>query len=247
VLAACALLLPSPSRAGYLPLTLDPSGPTTEAVFGSLFYTASSGDFNANGFLVTSLTQTGPKPTLNGFFTPSSSLTIDLTVDSNGNFVSNGLGFLLNGEVDFYDPTFTTIIESVGDSNNPLLLSGTFTNFGLAPGSPNNVPGGAPTTFDMLFRATGGLLTSQPLVENNGKPVYSVGQTLGVILVAEDATNGSLGDFKSDFSSDSVKADAGPPAVPAPPAAVLALIGSAVLLGRSALRRREAFARTSDR
>ncbi len=239
--AACALLLPATGRADYLPIQYDPNGPTIDSAWGNgmegtLTYNSTTGQFHSESV---PLSITRLDPFLLGQFS-SGTVSIDLKVDKNGNFVSNGTGYLLTGEMDFYDPTYTNVIETVGDSTtNPVLLSGDFTAFGLAPGS---TAGDDTVQFNALFQVTGGLLTTQPLTENNNSPLYSVNEVLGVMIFAENTQNSpSLGEFSADFSSDSVKADAGP-VVPVPPAAVLALTGAAVLFGRAAVRRRKPLA-----
>jgi PEP-CTERM motif len=232
LVAVCALLLPTPGRAGFLTIQPDPNGPTIDSAYpyGTLTYNAASGNFHSD-----SLAQFLARldPSLFGVFDPSSTVSIDLFVDTSGNFVSNGTGFVLTGEVDFYDPTLTTVIGSVSGD----LLDGTITAFGAAPPGPE--PGGVPGLFNGLFVIQGGQLT-QPvtLFDMSTLSVYSLGQIGYFQLTAEDAFSGTLGDFSSSFSSTTGKAEAGPVAVPEPATVSLSLLGAGVLLGGAALRRR---------
>ena len=226
------LLLSTPGRAALLTFQLDPNGPTIQSAFGTLAYEAAGGNFHSDS---APLSLTRIEPPLNGLFA-SGNVGIDLFVDRGGNFLSNGSGFVLTGEVDFFDPTFTTLLGSVGDSTNPVLLSGPVLDFGAAPPGPE--PGGVPGLFNGLFVMQGGLLT-RPVTFNDGSRVsiFGPGQVGGFLLTAEHATSGTLGDFGASFSSDSVKDLEGALAVPPPPAAALGLLGAGLLLGPAALRR----------
>jgi hypothetical protein len=231
------LLLSTPGRAALLTFQLDPNGPTIQSAFGTLAYEAAGGNFHSDSV---PLSLTRIIPPLNGLFA-SGNVSIDLLVTKSGNFLSNGSGFVLTGEVDFFDPTFTTLLGSVGDSTNPVLLSGPIVDFGAAPPGPE--PGGVPGLFNGLFVMQGGLLT-QPVTLNDGSKVsiFSPGQVGGFLLTAEDSTSGTLGDFSSSFSSDSVKDLEGQEIVPQPATVTLGLLGAGVLLGWAVLGRRRPLA-----
>ena len=231
------LLLSTPGRAALLTFQLDPNGPTIQSAFGTLAYEAAGGNFHSDSV---PLSLTRIIPPLNGLFA-SGNVSIDLLVTKSGNFLSNGSGFVLTGEVDFFDPTFTTLLGSVGDSTNPVLLSGPIVDFGAAPPGPE--PGGVPGLFNGLFVMQGGLLT-QPVTLNDGSKVsiFSPGQVGGFLLTAEDSTSGTLGDFSSSFSSDSVKDLEGQEIVPQPATVTLGLLGAGVLLGWAVIGRRRPLA-----
>ena len=231
------LLLSTPGRAALLTFQLDPNGPTIQSAFGTLAYEAAGGNFHSDS---APLSLTRIEPPLNGLFA-SGNVSIDLLVTKGGNFLRSGSGFVLTGEVDFFDPTFTTLLGSVGDSTNPVLLSGPVVDFGAAPPGPE--PGGVPGLFNGLFVMQGGLLT-RPVTFNDGSTVsvFSPGQVGGFLLTAEHATSGTLGDFSSSFSSDSVKDLEGKEIVPEPATVTLGLLGAGVLLGWAVIGRRRPLA-----
>jgi hypothetical protein len=160
------------------------------------------------------------EPAMNGMAT----LSFGLTVDRNGNFVSNGTGVALTGGVD---------IDGDGtDDASGTLLTGAITAFGAGPAGPPTVG------FNGLFRVTGGLLTSPVILSDGGKlpaqfPIGSVG---GFIVFAEDVTSGILGDFAASFASDRVKPNLGL-AIPEPGSLMLALAGTVALGGYGLVRR----------
>jgi hypothetical protein len=229
--ALCALLLPAPGRAGFLPVTLDDNGPTILSAWpdGTLSYNATTLRFHSDSL---PLVISRINPPLFGLF-DSGNVSIDLLVDHNGNFISNGTGFALTGGVDLDG-------DGIDDASGTL-LTGTITAFGL--GTP---PGPPTVDFDGKFVITGGQFT-QPIPLSGGgtePPLFSVGQTGGFILSAESVTSGTLGNFNSSFSSDTGKDLEGPLAasVPQPAAISLGLLGVGVVLGWAALRRRSPLA-----
>jgi hypothetical protein len=209
------LLTAAPGRAGLLQFQLG-----TPVVFsgnGSLTYNATTGEFQST---LTPLTYNSPSLP-GGFvtFSGQGQTTIDLFVNHNGNFQNNGTGFTLTGQVTLGTHTF-----------NDTLLTGDITAFGAdAAGPPTRA-------FNGLFTITGGQLT-----QNNGG--FTVGETGGFILFAENVTSGTLGDFTQSFTSSSVKGPAGP-AVSGPEPATLLLglvgVGGLLLAGRGRKRRRRA-------
>ena len=232
VAAACALLLPAPGRAATLPIVLDPNGPTIDSAYpdGTLSYDRGTGNFHSDSV---PLSITRIDPFVFGQFS-SGNVSIDLFVDTSGNFVSNGSGFVLTGGVD---------LDGDGtDDATGTLLTGTITGFGADPAGPPTV------AFNGTFVITGGSFT-QPIPLSGGgtqDPLFNVGDIGGFFLFAESVTSGTLGDFSASFSSDSGK-DLEGPVLPAPPGAVLALIGAGMLLSRSTLRRRKLLAALCNR
>ncbi len=202
-LGALALVLgvllwsPATARAGLLPINYIPNSPQVGGSNGSIAYTASTGDFKV-ALSAASLQYTAPLILKAPFFaTFTGVLSIDLTVDHNGNFVANGTGVSLTG---------TLTLSKLQDGATPVtfsgtLLTGTVTNFGAQMAGPPSL------SFDGYFSVTGGALT-QTMTDSKGNSVFggfSVGQLGGFQLVAENVTSGTLGDFTSSFSSSSVK------------------------------------------
>lgn len=217
------LLLPPPGRAGLVPVTLDPNGPTIDSFDGgTLTYNALTGNFHSD---------TTPL-SLSGTFLPGSpivfdlgfpsDLSIDLTVNHAGNLVGTGT-FQLTGALD---------LDGDGtDDASGTLLTGTITDFGANRGPPTD-------PFDGIFRITGGLLTAPVSLSGGGSESvgFHVGQAGGFFLFAEDVTQGTLGDFSHSFASDSAKSEVGV-VVPEPATAVLGLLGGVLLACRVAGRR----------
>ena len=227
-LGAFYLLVPSIGRAGLLPVSFQPQGPVISGSGGDLTYNAASGDFNAT-LTGSSLIYAAPFVQSGGFSQFSGSLTIDLQVNNNGQFVANGTGVSLTGAVTINGATFT------GTTANPL-LTGSITAFGSdAAGPPTE-------TFDGYFTITGGTLT-QTQLGSGGMPVFGGfpdGSPGAFILSAENVTSGTLGDFSSDFSSSSVKPEFGP-TVPGPSSLTL-LLTTAFALGAWGLLRKRLLA-----
>jgi hypothetical protein len=236
-LSVPSLLAPSTCHADLVPITL--GAPTISGSGGHLSYNASTGDFNetlsgptlayAAPFL--KLTNGVPLPAL---FTGT--LSIDLTVNQSGNFVSNGAGFTLTGKItmNLQDGGQVTF----GTSSSSVLLTGTITAFGAQAAGPPTL------TFDGTFTVTGGALT-QTLTDTKGNPVfggYTVGASGGFLLSVENVTGGTLGDFTHNFSSSSVKPTIGV-LVPEPNSLVLLLTGAVALLGWRASRVRRRLSR----
>jgi hypothetical protein len=221
------LLAPSVARAGFLPITFAPGAPIISGSNGSLTYNASTGDFSA--------TVTAPTLTYAASFVnpprdialiTSPKLTIDLTVDTSGNFVASGTGLSLLGSISFALADGGSVTFAGTSTANPL-LSGTITNFGAQPAGPPSL------SFDGTFAITGGALTTTQ-IDSKGNPVFGgfpLGGPGGFILVAENVTGGTLGDFSRSFSSSSVKPTVGDLAVPEPDSLALLLTGAAALLG----------------
>jgi hypothetical protein len=205
-----------------------------------LNYTASSGVFHAsllepaNDPLFNSLIYLSRATGLNPVFldpdtTGSAGLTIDLIVNQNGNFAGPGAGVRLTGAIDFNGDG----IDDVSSTAASPLLAGTITAFGTDPAGP-------PTrSFDGYFRVTGGLLTSPITIIGTGQiipPEFGVGSQGGFFISAENVTNGILGNYTQNFSSDRTKPLIG--AVPEPGGLVLALSGATTLCGFGWVRRR---------
>jgi hypothetical protein len=207
------LLAPSLCRAGpLLPVELQQDAPMVSGSNGSLTYAAATGDFHA-ALTGSSLVYAAPSVTPRGFAPFSGSLTMDMIVDHNGNFVSNGSGMVLTGSVTINGAVFTGT-----------LLTAKVTAFGADDAGPPN------RTFDGLFEITGGALTTtQP--GTGGQDVFggfSVGSTGGFSLFAENVTGGTLGDFTQNFASTGNKPLIGV-LTPEPSTLVLALTGAAGL------------------
>jgi hypothetical protein len=224
--AFLCLLLASPARAGLLPIQLrDPEGPITLGLGGTLTYTydslAGTGLFHAETFPV-ALAFESPVP---WDITPGLS-TIDLVVDSSGNFVANGSGVMLMGAINF-DGDLT-------DDVSGELLYGRVLDFGFGADE------GQPGTFNGIFEIEGGALTETILLSGGGSlaAMFRVGQDLGGFFVfAEGASAGELGVFTADFASDTVKDNLGV-VVPSPPAWILGLLGTCLLVGYRRFARR---------
>jgi hypothetical protein len=207
------LVAPPLCRAGpLLPLDFQPGAPNVSGSNGSLTYNAATGDFQA-ALTGASLVYSAPSVAPRGFVPFSGSLMMDLTVDHNGNFVSNGTGLVLTGTVTINGAIFTGT-----------LLTAKITAFGADDAGP-------PTrAFDGLFEITGGALTTtQPGTGgqdvSGGFPVGSLG---GFMLSAEDVTSGTLGDFTRSFSSTTNKPLIGV-LTPEPSTIALVLTGAAGL------------------
>jgi hypothetical protein len=230
VLAAVSLLLVPPAcRAEFL---LDT--PIVTSVNGTLEYTASTGNFHTQSQATIIANPDYPGGSAS-FVTPGQ-VTIDFFVDKTGKFVSNGLGFQMSGSLDFSGHGTVTGV----------LLTGTIILFEAPP------PGPPPQTFGGLFAITGGLLT-QDIVLNDGETVFGgfpVGAFGGFILIAENVSQGTLGDFADDFASTSVKDQEGVAGVPQPSSWALALLGSTELgildFIRRRRRKREAASRVAS-
>jgi hypothetical protein len=228
------LLSPSVAHAAFLPISFAPGAPTISGSNGTLSYNAATGDFSES-LTGASLVYAAPFVLPRGFATFSGSLAIDLKVDKGGNFVSNGNGLLLTGTVTINGATF-----SGPTAANPL-LSGTITNFGAPPAGPPSL------TFDGTFVVTGGVLT-QTMTGTGGQPVFGgfpVGGPGGFLLVAENVTGGTLGDFTQSFSSSSVKPTVGDLVVPQPGSLVLLLTGAVLLAGGARAKLRLTARRTA--
>jgi hypothetical protein len=221
-LALGVTLLPAPSacRADLLPVTFAPGAPIVSGSNGSLSYNASTGDFHTT-LMAPSLVYAAPFVQPRGFAVFSGSFTLDLLVDQAGNFVANGTGLTLTGNVTINGANFS----------GPL-LTGTLTGFGAQAAGPPSL------SFDGTYTITGGLLT-QTKTGTGGSQVfggYPLGQAGGFILVAENVTGGTLGDFTQNFSSGSVKPQVGVLA-PGPSAWALFLTGAVALAGWRGMRR----------
>lgn len=212
----CALLLAATSsRADLIPITLDPNGPTISGeIGGTLSYDAATGEF---------LSQTIPTvlggstvPSMLAFFDFTGTTSIDLFVNADGSFRGNGGGLSISGG---------SLTLADGTTVTGPFLTGTITAFGAQPA-------GVPTlTFDGLFQVTGGSLTA-PIALNSGgslPALFTVGQTGGFFVSAEDVTSGTLGDFTSSFSSDSVKDQEGA-IVPEPSSLFLGFASTSLVL-----------------
>ena len=234
-----ALLLPAaPGRADpLLNITLADS-PTVQSIpgtpigftSGGITYNATTGEFRSDTIPVVVNANTLPMGF--GLFDLSlpGAATIDLFVNKNGSFVSSGLGYRLTGSVDL-DGDGTN--DVTGTNANPLLF-GPVVAFGGDQFESN--PPGIPTiTFDGMFVIQGGLLT-QPVMLSGGGSVsvgFMVGQRGGFFLDAENQSSPTpppfvLGNFMTNFASDTVK-DLEGVAIPAPPSAVLAVLGAGLL------------------
>ncbi|HZU37999.1 MAG TPA: hypothetical protein VFA18_18910 [Gemmataceae bacterium] len=216
-LVAAALFLVGPAsvcRAGLVPLPWDLSRPFIEGAKGTLAYDAKTQDFQAS--LVPLVYVLPPQYVL---FSGSAKETIDLRVDHQGQFVSNGGGFTLTGALDLDG-------DGHPDVSGPQpLLTGTITAFGADAAGPPTI------AFDGLFTITGGLLT-QPVSLTGGGTLsapFTVGASGGFLLNAETVQRGTLADFSKDFSSTTVKPLTGQVIVPEPPAWALALAGAVFL------------------
>jgi hypothetical protein len=211
------LALGSPQcHADLLQFGFEPNGPIITGIAGNLTYSAATGNFHSTAVAITYAP--APAPGGAAFFSPGSRITIDLFVDTSGAFKNNGTGITITGSLDL-DGDGTPDVSSV-------LLAGAITAFGAQPASP-------PTwTADGLFTVQGGALTQNNIPLSGGGSTsggFSIGEIGGFILFAENVTSGNLGDFNQSFSSNSVKTQLGPVAVPEPPAWVTCLTGAAML------------------
>jgi hypothetical protein len=222
---------PASSHATLITSSYVPGGPTFQAVGGTLTYDSGTKVFDAS-LLPVVYTPAGSPGNL-VFFDPTTpdgnlSLTVDLRVDNNGKFLSNGSGVTLVGALDF---------DSDGtDDANGTLLTGNILAFGA--GNPGQTPGSLPYPFNGLFKVTGGLL-SQPVPLTGGGTLaaeFPVGTLGGFNLSAETQVSGIVGNFAQSFSASNVKSDTGIVA-PEPSGILMALIGSATLAGCALVRR----------
>lgn len=231
-LGTLLLLEPSIGYADLLPVQFYPNSPVVSGSGGSLTYNSTTGDFDVT-LTSRSLVYAAPFVLPRGFALFNGSLSIDLDVDKNGNFVANGTGVELTGTVIINGTTFT------GTPANPL-LTGDITAFGSEAAGP-------PTrTFDGLFTIDGGLLTAPP-PPGSGAVFggFPLGATGGFLLSAENATSGTLGDFIADFKSSSVKPSVGV-ATPEPSSLALVLAAAGVLGAWGLRRKRRPQARATD-
>ncbi len=223
----CALLLAAaPSRADLIPITLDPNGPTIQGVSGTLSYNAGTGEFQSQTTPADLGAASLPSPSF-ALFDFTGITTIDLFVNkTNGSFLGNGSGLSVSGGS-------LTLPDGTTVTGPGPYLTGTITAFGADP------PGPATRNFDGLFQVTGGSLTA-PIALNSGgslPALFTVGQTGGFFVSAEDVTSGTLGDFTSSFSSDSVKDEEGALIVPEPSSLFVGLAGTGLVLGWVAARK----------
>jgi hypothetical protein len=223
-LAAGLLLLlitPICRASGPLNIDFDPNAPIILSIGGTLSYDAGSGKFHSESDALTYNSNNVP----NGFATftgtnPPNKVIIDLNVNPDGSFNSNGTGIVITGSLDL-DGDGT--VDVSGGKSNPLLF-GSITNFGSDPAGPPTV------TFQGLFSIDGGQLT-QDIPLSGGGSVFGGFPKGGIgafILFAENVTSGTLGDFSSSFSSNSVKDNEGV-FIPEPATAALGLVGAAML------------------
>jgi hypothetical protein len=224
----CALLLAAaPSWAGGLiPITLDPNGPTIQGVDGTLSYNAGTNEFQSQ--TTPAVLGASSLPSMLAFFDFTGTTTIDLFVNADGSFNRNGSGLSISGG---------TLTLSDGTVVSGPFLTGTITAFGADP------PGPPTRNFDGLFDVLGGSLTA-PIALNSGgslPALFTEGQTAGFFVSAEDVTSGTLGDFTSSFSSDSVKDEVGA-LIPEPSSLFLGLTGTGLVLGWVAARKAAATA-----
>jgi hypothetical protein len=217
IVCAAGLLLLGPGRlcqgGDLLAFQLDPNGPAVAGINGRLTYNAATGEFSAS---VVPLTFSSLDLPGGGFlrFTGGTE-TIDLFVNPDGSFRTDGTGMQLDGTL------------SIGGTTiSGTLLQGGITAFGAeSPGPPVRM-------FNGLFDITGGLLTAPiPLLGGGTLPSQFPlgGAAGGFILFAETATQGTLGDFTRDFDSSKLKKIDGLALVPEPASWVLSLIAGLVL------------------
>jgi len=214
-MAASLLLLLAPlvCRADSLSVTVGP--PTILGFNGSLSYDATSGIFHSDLQGLAFIAPNVPNGSGFAFFDPfPGALSVDLVLNPNGSFNRNGAGISVTGGLDLTGPGSSDV--------NGSLLTGNIISFG------SGTPGPPTVSFDGLFVITGGLLTQDVPLSGGGTypAAFPVGALGGFILDAESVTGGTLGDFSSSFSSDSVKGIEGL-ATPEPVSAILALVGVA--------------------
>jgi hypothetical protein len=217
-------LAPSVSRAGLLTLQesspdimgdsgLAPVNPQNASAFDLLSYFVSSGEFTSTGPAL-SITEN------NGLFAfiNSGMITIDLYVDSSGNFFSSGTGVTVTGDID------------IGNTDvSGTLLQGTITAFGAEPAGP------ATWSANGLFTISYGLLTQ---TQGTLPALFTVGQQAGFTVSSEYSYGGNsnpgeslfLGDFTQDFYGTSDKPEVFN-LVPVPPTLQLILLGGGLLAG----------------
>jgi hypothetical protein len=216
------LVAASSCRADLLLIPPEPTSPVIASFNGHLSYNATSRIFHSDS---NPLSFTDPAFGTS-LFSGAGQVTIDLTVDHNGNFISSGTGFRLTGSLD---------LDSDGTPDvSGTLLFGTITAFGAdAPGPPSR-------EFDGLFTIEGGQLTQNIPLSGGGTRFggFSVGETGGFLLFAENVTSGTLGDFSHDFASSNVKDNEFGTAVPEPSSFVLVLVGGCLLAGLGCFRKR---------
>jgi len=218
-LAVLPLVPTNSCKADLLPFTLSSDHPVTLGINGTLTYDLATGQFHSETDLLTYSANFLP----NGFVFYSSGRTvIDLFVDTAGNRLPGGSGLTMTGELDLDEDG---IDDVSGDAISPLLF-GRVLAFGAEPAGP-------PTrVFNGLWEIEGGALTG-PIALSGGGSVFGgfpqgTEPPGGFFLFAENASNGTLGDFTADFSSDSVKDNVGVP-VPEPGSMALMLVGAALV------------------
>jgi hypothetical protein len=191
-------------------------------VSGTLSYDAGTGEFQSQ--TIPAVLGAASLPGMLALFDLTGSTTIDLFVNPDGSFNRNGSGLSISGG---------TLSLSDGTVVSGPFLTGTITDFGADP------PGPATRNFDGLFQVSGGSLTAPIALVGGGSlpALFTVGQIAGFLVSAEDTTSGTLGDFTSSFSSDSVKDEVGA-LVPEPSSLSLGLGGTGLLLGWVAARKK---------
>jgi len=211
------------SRGGPLPPYIpDPNYPVIGSILGSITYTASTGVFQADSLPLT----------YTSFYTINDSswagaaffdlsyggiqdVSVNLALDSSGNFVSNGSGFSLSGAID---------LDNDGtDDVTGALLTGSINDFGFDTSLSASAG---------LFDITGGLLTQNINLSGGGTLFggFTVG-TLGIFVLEDiQATSGTFGDFTKDMAASFGKDTEGEALAIAEPASfTLALVGLAAL------------------
>jgi hypothetical protein len=159
---------------------------------GGLSYDVASGHFQSlSNAIVLASPAFGP-PHFFVTLSSGSSTSVDLFVDTSGNFVSNGGGVVVTGSFTFAGTTISGLTAA-----DPL-LKGTIDNFGA------DGPGPGTRTFNGLYTVTGGELSKAISLSGGGTlgPLFTLGALGGFILTAENTGSvGILGDFTSSFAS----------------------------------------------
>lgn len=228
---AVLVLVPAGScQGGLIQFSLDPNYPVILGINGSLTYNAATQQFHSETDLLTYSADFLPT----GFvFFSSGRTVIDLLADSAGNLVSGLAGLKMTGELDL-DEDGT--IDVAGDAATPLLFGQVLAFGAEAAGPPTRV-------FNGLWEIQGGKLT-ETIALSGGGSVFggfpqgpSTSTFGGFFLFAENVTSGTLGDFTSDFSSDSVKDNVGV-VTPEPTSLAMGLAGGSLLGAFGYVRRR---------
>jgi hypothetical protein len=190
-------------------------------VGGTLSYDAGTGEFQSQ--TTPAVLGAASLPGMLALFDLTGTTTIDLFVNPDGSFNRNGSGLSISGG---------TLSLSDGTVVSGPFLTGTITDFGADP------PGPPTRNFDGFFQVSGGSLTAPIALVGGGSlpALFAVGQIAGFLVSAEDATSGTLGDFRSSFSSDSVKDEIGA-IVPEPSSLSLGMAGTGLVLGWVAARK----------